>query len=168
MNETEERVQQFLQNLAGDVPSEQLPELMLGVMRAFKNDVQRMESENDDSVRYSERTALMALCGCCVETQEKGVHTSQLGEAMGLAPSTVTPLLDALEQKGFLTRHRLDSDRRVVVVSPTELGWKMAAQYQKKNVQRFTKLLCWLGEEDAAELLRLLKRISVYYEKEGH
>lgn len=171
MTETQELAYQFLQRLKGEGAGQQFPDLMMGIMRAFKQEAQQQESElceKEEMLRYSERAALVALCCCCALNEADGVRTALIGEALDLAPSTVTPLLDALEQKGLITRRRMDSDRRIVMVSPTESGWRTALQYRERNRKRFEKMLCWLGEEDSTQLLRILKRISAYYEKESN
>ena len=173
MIETKEQAAEFLQRLSKDRQPEQFPDLIFGVLRALKQDMQRDEAQPDcdkteNMLRYSERAALTALCCCCNETGMGGVRTSLIGEMLDLAPSTVTPLLDVLEQKGFLTRRRLESDRRVVVVSPTAQGWEAARYYRQRNMYSFAKLLCWFGEEDAAQMLRILGKISDYYGREGH
>ena len=152
----------------------QLSNLMLGVLRSVKQDVQKREGEVPDEaakLRYSEQTALVAICGCCLEqaleeggkgTENKdginmGVRTSLISETLDLAPSTVTPLLDALENKGLLVRRRTKEDRRVVQVLPT----------CKRNQKRISEMLYWLGEDDCAQLLRIFKKIVTYYSSEG-
>lgn len=162
----------------------QLSNLMLGVLRSVKQDVQKREGEVPDEaakLRYSEQTALVAICGCCLEqaleeggkgTENKdginmGVRTSLISETLDLAPSTVTPLLDALENKGLLVRRRTKEDRRVVQVLPTRKGWEMADYLRKRNQKRISEMLYWLGEDDCAQLLRIFKKIVTYYSSEG-
>ena len=166
MIETQEQAYAFLKRLAEENAAQQFPDMMMGVMRAYKYDVLHGDpdiSMEEQELRYSERAALISLCLCCRAMDSESVRTAQIGEALELAPSTVTPLLDSLERKGLLTRHRMESDRRVVLVTPTESGWKMAARYRERNLRQFSKLLCWLGEEDSTELIRILKRIAAYY-----
>lgn len=57
------------------------------------------------------------------ENDEQSV--SQIGEKLFLDSATLTPLLKRMETAGFLTRHRLPSDERVVVVSLTATGKKL-------------------------------------------
>ncbi len=162
----------------------QLSNLMIGVLRSVKQDVQKREGEASDEaakMRYSEQTALVAICGCCLEqaleegrreTENKdgisvGIRTSLISETLDLAPSTVTPLLDALENKGLLERRRTKEDRRVVQVLPTRKGWEMADYLRKRNQKRISEMLNWLGEDDCAQLLRIFKKIVAYYSSEG-
>lgn len=153
----------------------QLSNIMMGVFRSVKQDVQKKEGDSSEEalgLRYSEQTALIAICGCCTEqaaregrdyAQGEGIRTSFVSNALDLAPSTITPLLDALEEKGLLERRRTKEDRRVVRVVPTSKGWKIAEYLRGKNQERFSEMLQWLGKEDCAQLLRIFKKIGSYY-----
>jgi len=170
----------FIPDSGEDIYSEQLSHLILGAFRSVKQDMQKSEGEASgeaSNLRYSEQTALVAICGCCLEqarqegrndAQGEGIRTSLISETLDLAPSTVTPLLDALEKKGFLERRRTQEDRRVVQVVPTRRGWTTAESIRRKNQKRISEMLRWLGEEDCTQLLRILKRIGVYYSGGGH
>ena len=154
----------------------ELSSMMLGVLRSVKQDMQKgqREPERASRLRHSEQSALIAICGCCIEqcgaenARGQGIRTSQISDALDLAPSTITPLLDALEGHGLLERRRTCEDRRVVQVYPTEKGWEMAEYFQKKNEERLSDMLQWLGDEDCARLLQIFKRIAAYYSAESH
>ena len=168
MSEIREKTNDCCDILADEKAAQQFPEIMMGVMRAYKQDILHGDPnmpETEKELRYSERAALVSLCLCCRMNSAECVRTAQVGEAMDLAPSTVTPLLDALERKGLLERHRMESDRRVVLVSPTQSGWETAEKYRERNIHQFSKLLSWLGEEDSGQLMRILRRIADYYEE---
>lgn len=46
----------------------------------------------------------------------------ELADEAGIAPSTATRILDALERRGFVRRRRADDDRRAVTITLTPLG----------------------------------------------
>ncbi|MBB6308294.1 MarR family winged helix-turn-helix transcriptional regulator [Xanthobacter tagetidis] len=65
---------------------------------------------------YPQYLAMVALW-------EKGERTvGELGEALGLESSTLTPLLKRLEAMGHVVRARDSKDERVVRVRPTDQG----------------------------------------------
>jgi DNA-binding MarR family transcriptional regulator len=65
---------------------------------------------------YPQYLAMVALW-------EKGERTvGELGEALGLESSTLTPLLKRLEAMGHVVRARDSKDERVVRVRPTDPG----------------------------------------------
>jgi DNA-binding MarR family transcriptional regulator len=46
----------------------------------------------------------------------------ELADEAGIAPSTATRILDALERRGIVRRRRADDDRRAVAITLTPLG----------------------------------------------
>jgi MarR family transcriptional regulator, organic hydroperoxide resistance regulator len=56
---------------------------------------------------------------------------SELGVAAGVRPTTLTGVLDRLEQKGHITRAARPGDRRAVEIALTEVGVKSAGQVQR-------------------------------------
>jgi DNA-binding MarR family transcriptional regulator len=56
---------------------------------------------------------------------------SELGAAAGVRPTTLTGVLDRLEQKGHITRAARPGDRRAVEIALTEVGVKSAGQVQR-------------------------------------
>lgn len=87
-----------------------------------------------------------------------GVLTGQLH----VVPGRMTDILNSLESKGWIERHRDEEDRRRVVVCITEEGKKQAKKmrgYIRKEYQGMFKLL---GQKDTEELIRLLKVVLAY------
>lgn len=87
-----------------------------------------------------------------------GVLTGQLH----VVPGRMTDILNSLESKGWIERHRDEEDRRRVVVCITEEGKKQAKKmrgYIRKEYQGMFKLL---GQRDTEELIRLLKIVLSY------
>ena len=67
-----------------------------------------------------------------------------LGKGMYLQPSTITGLIDALEQRGYVARVRDQKDRRVVKIQLTRKGQRLAKKApnpaQGKMIYGLTKL----------------------------
>lgn len=87
-----------------------------------------------------------------------GVLTGQLH----VVPGRMTDILNSLENKGWIERHRDEEDRRRVVVCITEEGKKQAKKmrgYIRKEYQGMFQLL---GQKDTEELIRLLKVVLAY------
>ena len=54
-----------------------------------------------------------------------------LADALGVAPRTVTGLVDSLEETGFVTREPHPSDRRATLVTLTAKGRRLVARWQR-------------------------------------
>lgn len=106
MIETKEQAAEFLQRLSKDRQPEQFPDLIFGVLRALKQDMQRDEAQPDcdkteNMLRYSERAALTALCCCCNETgMGGGSHFPDWGDA-GSRSLNGYPAVGCAGAKGF-------------------------------------------------------------------
>ncbi len=110
---------------------------------------------------------------CILALYEYGhMSSSTLATYILVRPSTMTGIIDRLEQKGLVSRQRSDTDRRVVTIELTELGRGLAqhappplpdsiirglkrlpSQTTKKIVKNLATLVSLLDEvPDEAEL----------------
>lgn len=58
-----------------------------------------------------------------------------LADALGVAPRTVTGLVDGLEETGFVTREPHPTDRRATLVTLTARGRRLVTRWQRGQVQ---------------------------------
>jgi DNA-binding MarR family transcriptional regulator len=74
--------------------------------------------------------------------------------------STVTGIIDRLEQKGFVERSRISPDRRVITISLTdrgkELGDHAPPPLQKKIVEGLKKL----PEDEVEQIVQSLTKLA--------
>jgi DNA-binding MarR family transcriptional regulator len=89
--------------------------------------------------------------------EKKQSNVKELGKTLMLDPSTLTPILRKLEEKGFLTRTRSHDDERSLTVALTEEGAALAdaALPIREEMQRCMGLS---GEESEA-LYRLIAKV---------
>jgi DNA-binding MarR family transcriptional regulator len=89
---------------------------------------------------------------------------SELSRIMTLDPSTLVPVVDALERKGLVERGRDPHDRRRVPISLTQHGAEVAAQHPMKDPcaaqdNPLLKSIIALGPERAGQLRDLLREM---------
>lgn len=65
---------------------------------------------------YTQYIAMMVLW------EQKQINVKELGSCLLLDSGTLTPVLKKLEQKGYITRKRSETDERVLMVSITKRG----------------------------------------------
>lgn len=82
-----------------------------------------------------------------------------LSQTLGLTSGRIASALKSLEGKGFITRVNDPNDKRKVIVSITKEGKTFAENGKQKAILETAGLLEYLGEKDAQELVRLVKKI---------
>ncbi|WKU47574.1 MarR family transcriptional regulator [Streptomyces sp. VNUA116] len=85
---------------------------------------------------------------------------SELIKLLGLDPSTVTRMVQRLEQAGLVTREPCAADRRAVVVATTGAGEALRQEVGRVWQELEERTLAGLGEEDRSELARLLAHLE--------
>ena len=80
----------------------------------------------------------------------------ELARRIGITEKTVTGIVDRLEKRGFASRQRCTSDRRVVQVDLTEEGSRMWADLDDRVLERTATFLSALPDEDRATLIRIM------------
>lgn len=103
------------------------------------------------NLTYTQYIAMMVLW------EEREVTVTELGKQLFLDSGTLTPLLKKLEQKGFVTRKRMESDERNVCISITEKGDRL----KEEAVKIPEKMSCCisLNPEEVKTLYTILQKV---------
>jgi DNA-binding MarR family transcriptional regulator len=79
---------------------------------------------------------------CLREIRRQGpLNPGLLARSVSLTPPTVSGILDRLEARGLLTRHRRHRDKRQVLVQLTEAGQRVVGQTPPPLQELFTQRL---------------------------
>lgn len=89
--------------------------------------------------------------------EEREISVKAMGEKLFLDSGTLTPVLKALEKKGFVSRSRSKADERVLMVSVTEEG--MLLREKAVDIPPAVGGCINISPEDASELYRILYKI---------
>lgn len=100
---------------------------------------------------YTQYIVLLALW------ERKTLFMKDLGEILYLDSGTLTPLVNRLAEKGYLSKKRSDKDARDLEVSVTQKGWEL--REKAVNVPYEVGSCVDLEEKDSFELARLLHKI---------
>lgn len=105
-----------------------------------------------------ERLGLTAAERHCLSVLAEGAQPAgAIAGAIGLTPAAVTSLVDRLEARGFVTRQRSETDRRQVLVVPTEPMMKAAERYYGPIAREGEALLDAMSSADLAVVRRFLE-----------
>ena len=102
---------------------------------------------------------------CLLALHENGpLPPSQIAKYIMVKSSTVTGIIDRLEQKGLVTRVRNSPDRRVITIEMTEAGKKLAANAPPPIQQKIIDGLKRLPENEIEEIIRGLTKLTLMLE----
>ncbi|EHQ90694.1 MarR family winged helix-turn-helix transcriptional regulator [Desulfosporosinus youngiae] len=90
---------------------------------------------------------------------EGGQTPKQIGNVLGLDSSTITGILDRLENKALIIRNSCIGDRRAIKVELTEKGSELREPIGKIVEDVNIEVLKQFSSEEIAELKKILKRI---------
>jgi DNA-binding MarR family transcriptional regulator len=88
---------------------------------------------------------------------------SDLAEAMGVTVSTMTTGINRLIKKGYLSKTRCDTDRRIIFVALTAVGEKAYLAYEKFYEEMVKRAFDKLNPKDRSVFRRCLSGIAEYF-----
>ncbi len=91
---------------------------------------------------------------------KNGACAGDISEQLGVNTSRVASILNSLCKKGYVVRTPDPADKRKIQVFVTEKGRLFATERREETVRRLSELLKLLGEKDALEYVRILKRVA--------
>ena len=101
------------------------------------------------------RFATLLLIG-----RNPGISQTALASANGRDKSTLTPILEDLERRGFIVREKLKTDRRSYQLTLTDAGKKMLDQLTACAKRHDDNLDRIIGPKDRAKFLKILQKIA--------
>jgi len=135
---------------SGAIPAEELSALALEMKRLWH----RMS--RDQAQVHMERQQYWVLSAL-----EGGPRRmSALAECAETSQTSLTGIVDRLEDRGLVVRSRSAEDRRVVDVSLSEAGRQELFQRRVLFVARLENVLSPLDAEERAEFLMLLRKLT--------
>lgn len=99
-------------------------------------------------------------------SRNDGITLSQLSKAVNIGISTVNGIVDRLELKGLLTRHRSQQDRRKVLLHLTEAGRKVTRKAPSLIQDKLSNALQNLPELEQVTIAMSLERVVALMEAE--
>lgn len=106
---------------------------------------------DDLNLTYTQYVTMMVMW------EEREISARELGEKLFLDSGTLTPVLKALEKKGFVTRSRSEADERILIVSVTNEG--MLLREKALDVPAAVGGCINITPENAAVLYEILYKI---------
>ena len=83
----------------------------------------------------------------------------KLGQAVGLSPTSVTRLVDRLERRGLVSRHREFADRRLVEIRLEPAGEKLLGEIKVLRGSHLHRAIEAMSRDDRRALTSGLRRL---------
>ena len=104
------------------------------------------------NLTYPQYLVLLTLC------EEGRATVGRLGERLQLDSGTLSPLLKRLEANGFIRRERSTTDERLVEITLTPAGLRLARKAQCIPQQLFSTTV--MNEREAADLRDAVRHLT--------
>jgi DNA-binding MarR family transcriptional regulator len=111
-------------------------------------------------VQPFELTPASGLVLSILADSESPLPPNQIAERLIISRATVTGLVDSLEQRGYVRRLPHPSDRRMLLIEPTDTGKQVANAFRPIVHQHQKVWMDILNEKEQEQLLNFLKRLQ--------
>ena len=111
------------------------------------------------NVTVSQSATLLAL------PQEGNLSMNEVSQAMDLATSTMTRMIDQLVEKGLVQRASDPDDRRIVRVELTPQGQQLRTNLEKEYLVFYDLVMNEIREDELEIILHVFDQINQAYEK---
>lgn len=91
--------------------------------------------------------------------QTEGISSAELADRAGLAPTTLTAMLDRMEQSGLVKRVPHETDRRRLKIMLTEKSKQLKTQYDEYSESMTRAYYRGFSEDEIAEFEKFLMRV---------
>ena len=86
----------------------------------------------------------------------------EIGHHMKVSTARIATALNNLEKKGLISRRIDPNDRRQILVGITQEGRELTDRHQRHVMEDTAKMLEYLGEHDAKEYVRIMRRLAEF------
>ena len=98
----------------------------------------------------------------------QGTNTmANIAKILSVSPGSLTTAVNALVNKGYVERWRSESDRRVVLVRPTEKGMEVNARHKGFHDELVDFVTEAISEKDLDGTLKSLEKLAEYFMKKA-
>ncbi len=110
----------------------------------------------------TKRSEIAILTVLLNHKSQGGMMITEISKRLSLPPSAITPVINNLEEKGFIVRKNSPSDRRIVLAELTDQGLAFFEKMQEKFYRKAQELCEHLGEEDSRAFIRIYAKASAF------
>lgn len=148
-----------------DTQAESQPSYDLRILRALRRITRAVALHSRQLSACSRITGPQLVCLRTII--DKGpITATAISREVHVSASTVVGILDRLEDKGLITRERGREDRRIVFITATDAGRKLAHDTPSPLQQKLAESLNALPEQERATITLSLERVVALMESD--
>lgn len=121
----------------------------------------REQQRRADTLTNSHLRALHVL------TQKDRATAGALAKAADLNPASVTAMIDQLEERGLVSRHRDGQDRRLCWITLTEAGREQVEEKERYWRTRMAETFVDVSRKDVLAATAVIERIALVMQSLG-
>lgn len=110
----------------------------------------------------AKRSEIAIISVLHTHNDEGGVMITEISKKLSLPPSAITPVINALEEKGFIVRKHSPADRRIVLVQLTKDGLAFFEKKMELYYHKAIRMCKHLGEEDTRAFIRIVTKVTAF------
>ena len=96
------------------------------------------------------------------------IKMNQIRDNFKVSPAAVSQGIRSYEEKGWVERVILESDRRSVYIRVTDKGHQLMKEKEEEFTEMMMNYFSFLGEQDSAALIRILERTVEYRQQNSN
>lgn len=121
----------------------------------------RFMAPDDSGLSPTQRYALWMMATL---NDGRPVMPSEAAKKLNVTVAAITHQINSLDEQDLIVRTVSPDDRRVVLISLSDKGAEIVAKLRLSYWKKICGLVEHLGDEDSAELIRLMGKISDFVE----
>lgn len=91
---------------------------------------------------------------------KNGISSSELAENLNVSLPRITSVLNSLELKKLIQKSISNEDKRKTIVNITMIGKEIVLSKKQEAIEKITKIIEKLDEDDINQYIRLTKKIG--------
>lgn len=130
------------------------------LMKSFKqfSKLRTYKPKAEFCINQSEFQVLLSLKSECCKVNTP-MKISELVHKLEISNPTITPLLESLEEKGFICKVKDTVDKRITRISLSKKGSNLLHKSFLQLIDDFESLSKYLGKEETIQLAHTLMRV---------
>lgn len=131
----------------------EISDLVIKVMNEYSSLYKKqMFFNSENSLSFSEVQVLEAIF------RNKDSNMTDLSIELGVTKAAITKTMKKLETKGYISRYKLLSNNKNILVSVTDLGNKIYGEYQEFIYKTLFKEVFHLFDNESEETINMFKK----------